>query len=111
MAAHGCKYLIHFGRGGKKDVLKLRILLLCAVLLGLAALSGRQPTVNAQQIVNLNPKYQVPAEYGHFRQFVLVNGDYWSVFEAKDGTVRVVKLERHGLSNGPTVMMEITRKQ
>lgn len=92
-------------------MIKLRILLLCAVLLGLAALSGRQPQVNAQVVVNLNPKYQVPADYGKFRQFVAVNGDYWSVFEAKDGTVRVVKMERHGLSEGPTVMMEITRKQ
>ena len=86
---------------------KLRILLLCAVFLAIAALSGREPQVRAQGFVDMHPVYHVPAAYGEFRHFLGVNGEYWPVFEGKDGTVRVVKME--GVNHKPAVMMEIQR--
>jgi hypothetical protein len=87
---------------------KVRILLLCAVFLAIAALSGHEPQVRAQGFVDRHPVYQVPTGYGEYRNFLAVNGEYWPVFEGKDGTVRVVKME--GVNGKPVVMMEIQRK-
>ena len=90
-------------------MVKLRVLLLCAVVLGLLALSGRGERAQAQDFADMRVVYQVPAEYGDFRQFLNVGGEHWTVFEAKDGTLRVVKMR--GISMGkPDVMVEIQRK-
>lgn len=87
---------------------RLRILGLCAVLLGLVALSGRQERVQAQSFVDMHPVYQVPADFGQFREFLKVESENWTVFEAKDGTLRVVKMR--GVSGKPEVMVEIQRR-
>ncbi len=89
--------------------MKLRFaFLLLGILLGLAALSGRDTRTAAQTAADVHPVFKVPADYGQFRQFVLVSGEYWSVFEANDGTVRVVKLR--GAFGDPFVTVEIQRK-
>ena len=87
---------------------RLRILMLCAALLGLLALSGREERAQAQGFVDMHPVYQVPTDYGQFRQFLKVDTEHWTVFEAKDGTLRVVKMK--GVSGKPDVMVEIQRR-
>jgi hypothetical protein len=89
-------------------MIRLRLLLLSAALLGLLALSGRPQRAEAQGFVDMHPVYQVPLEYGSFRQFLKVNDEHWTVFEARDGTLRVVKMR--GLTGKPDVMVEIQRR-
>ena len=87
--------------------MRLRIVLFVALLLGaIAALVAHQPRLAAQN--DSVDRVTVPKDWGTYKHFVRSGGEYLAVFEASDGTVRVVRL--HDAFGEARLIMEIQRK-